>query len=138
MPILSKARSPHRSRSIRDRGFDQMFRDGQVAMFMGGAADNLDSTIDHVEAFMVPAGPDGIKATFADVLGMAVNVKTKHPEEAVQALLDLTDAIHHWKIMPPRQSLSDLSTLQEMHPEKAHSLRCDHRINGVCQTLSLL
>lgn len=107
---------------IRDRGFDQMFRDGQVAMFMGGAADNLDSTIDHVEAFMVPAGPDGIKATFADVLGMAVNVKTKHPEEAVQALLDLTDAIHHWKIMPPRQSLSDLSTLQEMHPEKAHSL----------------
>lgn len=107
---------------IRDRGFDQMFRNGQVAMFMGGAADDLDSTVDNVEAFMVPAGPTGIHATFADVLGMGINAKTKNPDAAFDALLDLTDAIHHWKIMPPRASLADLATLQEMHPKKAHSL----------------
>lgn len=107
---------------IRDRGFDQMFRNGQVAMFMGGAADDLDRTIDNVQAYMVPAGPNGIQATFADILGMGINGKTKHPDAAFAALLDLTDAIHHWKIMPPRASLADLQTLQELHPDKAHSL----------------
>ena len=107
---------------IRDRGFDTMFRNGQVAMFMGGAADDLDSTVENVEAFMVPAGPDGTHATFADVLGMGINAKTKNPDAAFDALLDLTDAIHHWKIMPPRESLGNLETLQEMHPQKAQSL----------------
>lgn len=107
---------------IRDRGFDQMFRDGQVAMFMGGAADDLDRTVENVQAFMVPAGPEGIRATFADVLGMGINAKTKHPDEAFQAFLDLTDAIHHWKIMPPRASMADADTLKELHPDKAHSL----------------
>ncbi|MFS0725705.1 ABC transporter substrate-binding protein [Paenibacillus sp. 1P07SE] len=107
---------------IRDRGFDTMFRNGQVAMFMGGAADDLDSTVENVEAFMVPAGPTGIHATFGDVLGMGINAKTSHADAAFDALLDLTDAIHHWKIMPPRESLGTLETLQEMHPQKAQSL----------------
>lgn len=107
---------------IRDRGFDTMFRDKQVAMFMGGAADDLDSTVESVQAYMVPAGPDGIHATYSDVLGMGINAKTKNPDAAFEALVDLSDAIHHWKIMPPRVSLSDLETLQELHPNKAHSL----------------
>ncbi|MNO18857.1 Bacterial extracellular solute-binding protein [compost metagenome] len=107
---------------VRDRGFDKMFRDGQVAMFMGGAADDLDSTIENVQAFMVPAGPTGIHATFGDILGMGINAKTKKADAAFEALVDLSDAIHHWKIMPPRQSLADLTTLQELHPKKSHSL----------------
>lgn len=107
---------------IRDRGFDKMFRNSQVAMFMGGAADDLDSTVKNVQAYMVPAGPTGTHATFADILGMGINAKTKHADAAFDALLDLTDAIHHWKIMPPRSSLADLATLQKMHPEKAQSL----------------
>lgn len=107
---------------VRDRGFDKMFRDGQVAMFMGGAADDLDSTVDNVQAFMVPAGPTGIHATFGDILGMGINVNTKNPDAAFEALVDLSDAIHHWKIMPPRKSLADLATLQELHPKKSHSL----------------
>src|SRR5690606_35664035 len=94
---------------IRDRGFDKMFRDGQVAMFMGGAADDLDSTIENVQAFMVPAGPGGVHATFGDILGMGINAKTKHADAAFAALLDLTDAIHHWKIMPPRKSMAELA-----------------------------
>ncbi|MGG6311924.1 ABC transporter substrate-binding protein [Paenibacillus macerans] len=107
---------------VRDRGFDKMFRDGQVAMFMGGAADDLDSTVENVQAFMVPAGPTGIHATFGDVLGMGINAKTKNADAAFAALVDLSDAIHHWKIMPPRVSLADLATLQELHPKKSHSL----------------
>lgn len=107
---------------IRDRGFDQMFRNGQVAMFMGGAADNLDSTIENVQAFMVPAGPSGEHVTYGDILGMGINAKTKEPDAAFEALLDLTDAIHHWKLMPPRSSLADLDTLKQLHPNKQHSL----------------
>lgn len=107
---------------VRDRGFDKMFRDGQVAMFMGGAADDLDSTIENVQAFMVPAGPTGIHATFGDILGMGINAKTKKADAAFEALVDLSDVIHHWKIMPPRKSLADLATLQELHPKKSHSL----------------
>jgi multiple sugar transport system substrate-binding protein len=99
---------------IRDRGFDTMFRNGQVAMFFGGAADDLDSKVKNVQAFTVPAGPTGTKATFTDLLGMGINVKTKNP--------DSTDAIHHWKIMPPRASLAVLDNLKQMHPEKAQSL----------------
>jgi multiple sugar transport system substrate-binding protein len=71
---------------------------------------------------MVPAGPTGIHATFGDILGMGINVNTKNPDAAFEALVDLSDAIHHWKIMPPRKSLADLATLQELHPKKSHSL----------------
>lgn len=107
---------------IRDRGFDTMFREKQVAMFMGGAADDLDSTVESVQAYVTPAGNNGTHATLADILGMGINVKTKHADEAFEALLDLSDAIHHWKIMPPRKSLADLESLQELHPKKSHSL----------------
>lgn len=107
---------------IRDRGFGEMFKNGQVAMFMGGAADDLDYAVENVQAYAVPAGPTGIHATFADILGMGINAKTKNPDAAFDALLDLSDAIHHWKIMPPRVSLADLDTLKELHPQKAHSL----------------
>lgn len=108
---------------IRDRGFDAMYKNQQVAMFMGGAADSLDWDVTFKsQAFEVPAGPTGIHATFGDILGMGINAKTKNPDAAFQALLDLTDAIHHWKIMPPRKSLADVQLLQKLHPEKAHSL----------------
>lgn len=108
---------------IRDRGFDAMYKNQQVAMFMGGAADSLDWDVKFKsQAFEVPAGPTGIHATFGDILGMGINAKTKNPDAAFQALVDLTDAIHHWKIMPPRKSLADVATLQKLHPEKAHSL----------------
>ncbi|MBE3596869.1 MAG: sugar ABC transporter substrate-binding protein [Hydrogenibacillus sp.] len=109
--------------TIRDRGFDAMYRSQEVAMFMGGAADNLDYAVDfRSQAFPVPKGPDGIQATFGDILGMGISARTKHPDAAFQALLDLTDAIHHWKIMPPRKSLAEAETLKKLHPEKAHSL----------------
>jgi len=110
--------------TIRDRGFDAMYKKQEVAMFMGGAADSLDWDVDfNSQAFPVPAGPDGKRVTFTDILGMGINAKTKHPDAAFEALLDLTDAIHHWKIMPPRKSLAELETLKELQPKKAHSLQ---------------
>lgn len=110
--------------TIRDRGFDTMFRNQQVAMFMGGAADNLENRVDfRCEVIEVPMGPTGIKSTFADVLGMGINSKTKNPKAAFEALLDLTSAIHQWKVMPPRKSLATLETMNKLHPERSQAMQ---------------
>lgn len=109
---------------IKDRGFDTMFKDQQVAMFMGGAADNLENKVDFkCKLCEVPAGPSGQKATFGDVLGMGVNAKTKNADAAFTALLDLTDAIHHWKVMPPRKSLATMDEMNKLHPERSESMQ---------------
>lgn len=106
--------------TIRDRGFDQMFRDGQVAMFMGGAADSLDTRVETFKCVVreVPAGPTGVKATFVDLLGMGINAKTKNPDAAFEALVDLSEEIHNWKVMPPRKSIGSLDNMVTLHPER--------------------
>lgn len=106
--------------TIRDRGFDQMFRDGQVAMFMGGAADSLDTRVDTFKCVVreVPAGPTGIQATFVDLLGMGINAKTKNPDAAFEALVDLSEEIHKWKVMPPRKSIGSTENMMSLHPER--------------------
>lgn len=108
---------------IKDRGFDTMFKNGQVAMFMGGAADATETKVDFkCQVAEVPAGPTGTKATFGDVLGMGVNANTKNKDAAFQALVDLTDAIHQWKVMPPRKSLATIDKMKELHPDRAEAL----------------
>ncbi|NLJ60069.1 MAG: sugar ABC transporter substrate-binding protein [Firmicutes bacterium] len=108
---------------IRDRGFDTMYTNGQVAMFMGGAADDLDYKPDfRSQAFMIPKGPSGRRYSFLWVGGMAINAKTKNPDVAFEAFLDLSDAIHHWKVVPPRKSLATAEALADLKPEKKHSL----------------
>ncbi|MGE5571823.1 MAG: ABC transporter substrate-binding protein [Bacillota bacterium] len=108
---------------IRDRGFDTMYRNQQVAMFMGGAADDLDyKPIFRSQAFMIPKGPSGRRASFVWIGGMAINAKTKQPDAAFEAFLDLSDAIHHWKVVPPRRSLATKEMLLKLKPEKRHSI----------------
>lgn len=106
--------------TIRDRGFDQMFQDGQVIMFMGGAADSLDTRIEKFNCVVreVPAGPEGDKATFVDLLGMGINAKTQNPDISFEALVDLADAIHEWKVMPPRKSIGSTENMVSLHPER--------------------
>lgn len=109
---------------IKDRGFDTMFKNQQVAMFMGGAADSLDTKVDFkCGVYEVPAGPTGIKATLGDVLGMGINAKTKNPDVAFEAFLDLTDAIHQWKVMPPRKSMADMDTMEKLHPDRTDAMQ---------------
>jgi len=108
---------------IKDRGFDTMFKDQQVAMFMGGAADNLENKVSFkCVVSEVPAGPTGKRATLVDVLGMGINAKTKNPDAAFQAFIDLTDAIHQWKVMPPRKSMVTLDNMKKLHPERAEAM----------------
>lgn len=117
--LINSGVSPSQQ-TIRDRGFDQMFRDGQVAMFMGGAADSLDTRVENFKCVVreVPAGPTGIKATFVDILGMGINAKTKNPEAAFEALVDLSEEIHNWKVMPPRKSIGSVDNMMALHPQR--------------------
>lgn len=109
--------------TIKDRGFDAMFRNKQVAMFMGGAADALETKVDFkCMVCEVPAGPKGGKATLGDVLGMGINANTKNKDAAFEALVDLTDAIHRWKVAPPRKSLATAEGMEKLHPERKDSM----------------
>jgi multiple sugar transport system substrate-binding protein len=106
---------------IQEQGFGEMFKNGKVAMFMGGAADDLDRVegLD-VGVVAVPAGPAG-RPTFAWTASTVVAGQTDYPEIAYEALVKLTDGIHHWKIVAPRKSLATAEGITEAEPRKADS-----------------
>jgi multiple sugar transport system substrate-binding protein len=83
-----------------------MFKAGKIAMFMGGAADDLDRVEGlNVGVIHVPEHPEThSKTTFAWNASTAINAATEHPEEACKALLAVTEGIHNWKIVSPRIS----------------------------------
>lgn len=107
---------------IGDRGFDQMMRDGQVSMFMGGAADDLERNDNYeIRAFVLPAGPTGSRANWAWIGGMAISGQTRIPDIAYEAFMDLTAAIHRWKVPSPRIDLATAETIVELQPHKVDS-----------------
>ena len=95
-------------------------------MFFGGAADDLDyaHTKDpqfvELKAALPPKGPQN-RTTFAYSASTAVNASTANPEAACEALVALTDGIHHWKIVAPRQSLANKETIVASVPDKEAS-----------------
>jgi multiple sugar transport system substrate-binding protein len=103
---------------LQEQGFGEMFKAGKVAMFMGGAADDLDRVegLD-VGVVAVPAGPAG-RATFAWNASTVVAASTENPDLACEALVNLTDAIHHWKIVAPRISLATAEAITAAEPRK--------------------
>lgn len=107
--------------TIQEQGFGEMFKAGQIAMFMGGAADDLDRVegLD-VGVVAVPAGPAG-RQTFAWTASTVVAAQTENPELACEALAKLTEGIHHWKIVAPRQSLATAEGITEAEPRKEQS-----------------
>jgi multiple sugar transport system substrate-binding protein len=102
--------------TIAERGFQDMFNNGTVAMFMGGAADTFDG-IEEVGATLVPSGPVD-RTTFAWSASTVVNAATPDPDLAVRALIELTDGIHQWKLLPPREDVIDRDALLEMVPDQ--------------------
>jgi multiple sugar transport system substrate-binding protein len=96
---------------IKEQGFGEMAKAGKVAMFFGGAADDLDyayqkdSKSAKLAMALVPKGPKD-RTTFAYTAITAVSSQTKNPDLAVKALTALTDGIHHWKVLAPRKSLA--------------------------------
>ncbi len=100
------------------RGFADLFRAGRVAMFMGGAADDLDRLpgLDVVVA-EVPAGPGGTRATFAWTAGLHMSATAADDPTAFEAYVRLLEGIQRWKIPAPRRDLAE--TLERVDPRKA-------------------
>jgi multiple sugar transport system substrate-binding protein len=106
---------------ISEQGFGEMFKAGKIGMFMGGAADDLDRVegLD-VGVVAVPAGP-GDQATFAWTASTVIAADSENPDIACEALIRLTDGIHHWKIVAPRKSLATAEGITASEPRKADS-----------------
>jgi multiple sugar transport system substrate-binding protein len=114
--------SPSRE-TIAEQGFGELFKAGRIAMFMGGAADDLDRVpgLD-VGVVSVPRHPQtGSNQTFAWSAATVINRRTSNPELACQALLAVTEGIHNWKIVSPRISQATPEHLIASEPRKANS-----------------
>ncbi len=128
---------------IAEQGFGEMVKAGKVAMFFGGAADDLDyaATKDPANAVMkmavVPMGPQS-RATFSYVASTVVNNASENPDIAYQALIALTEGIHHWKIVAPRQSLANEETIAASVPDKAESAAVIVSALGDMRTLNII
>jgi multiple sugar transport system substrate-binding protein len=123
---LSTAYNPEMSPSkevIAEQGFDEMYKAGKVAMFMGGAADDKDYAPSFkVGVIHVPANPKTKSiTTFAWNASTVVNAKTQNPELACKALLAVTDGIQSWKIVSPRISQGTVEHLVASEPRKKDS-----------------
>ena len=123
---LNTAYNPEMSPSkeiIAEQGFNEMFKAGKIAMFMGGAADDLDRVEGlNVGVVHVPANPDtGSTTTFAWNASTVISANTDHPAEACQALVALTEKVQSWKIVSPRISQATVEHLVESEPRKEAS-----------------
>jgi multiple sugar transport system substrate-binding protein len=101
--------------TIAEQGFNEPFRAGKIAMFIGGAADTFEG-LDVVGASVVPHAAND--TTFAWTASTVVNAATANPEIATKALVALTEGIHHWKIVAPRPDLANAETISASIPEQ--------------------
>lgn len=105
--------------TIAEEGFGEMFKAGRVAMFMGGAADDLDRVEGlNVGVSPVPQDVSGGNTTFAWTAATVINAKTENPDLAYEALVQLTEGIHSWKIVSPRVSQANVEHLVASEPRK--------------------
>jgi len=111
---------------IKEQGFGEMAKAGKVAMFFGGASDDLDYAYTKdpknakLKVALVPKGPAG-RATFAWSAATSIWSGTKNKQAAYEALVALTEGIHHWKIVAPRKSLANVETIVASVPGKKDS-----------------
>lgn len=112
--------------TIKEQGFGEMAKAGKVAMFFGGASDDLDFAHSKdpknadLKMALVPKGPKD-RTTFAWTAITAVNSRTKNPDLATKAMVALTDGIHHWKVLAPRKSLATAEVIAAAVPGKKDS-----------------
>ncbi|MDZ4717262.1 MAG: sugar ABC transporter substrate-binding protein [Roseiflexaceae bacterium] len=111
---------------IKEQGFSELAKNGKVAMFYGGAGDDLDyaHTKDpkfaELKMALVPKGPKN-RSNFAWTASTVINAATKNPEQAYAALVALTEGIQHWKIVAPRKSLATAEMIAASVPQKQSS-----------------
>ncbi|WP_424768720.1 ABC transporter substrate-binding protein [Paenibacillus sp. sgz302251] len=100
-------------------GNGDMFKTGKVAMFVGGAGDDFEKTTNFKIGMVVP--PKGTEqVTFSWIGVTAMSSATKNPAVAAKALVDMTNAIHQWKVVAPTKSGFDL--IKTSRPEKEYAV----------------
>lgn len=121
--------------TVAQNGANELFKSGRVAMFMGGASDDLDRVKGlSVGVSEVPKGET--RATFSWLSHLMIAAQTRHPDLAYVAWRELLDGFHQWKIVPPRRSLA--KKLATLEPRKAQavapilaSMEYAHGLEGV-------
>jgi multiple sugar transport system substrate-binding protein len=98
-----------------------MFKAGKIAMFFGGASDDLDwnSPGQSVGVVPPPKNPTtGSNATFSWTASTVINAATANPKEACDALLAVSEGIDNWKVLSPRISQATVEHLVASEPRK--------------------
>lgn len=67
--------------------------------------------------FLLPQGPVN-RANWAYIAGISVNAATQNPDAAFAAFMDLSQAIHEWKVPAPRISLATAEGIAAATPYK--------------------
>lgn len=123
---------------IQEQGFGEMFKAGKIAMFMGGAADDLDRVEGmDVRVVAVPAGPAG-ESTFAWNASTVIAAQAENAEVACEALVALTDGIHHWKIVAPRLSLATAEGIIAAEPRKEQNAAAIAEVVGDMRAFNII
>jgi multiple sugar transport system substrate-binding protein len=112
--------APNKTQS-QNTGGAEMFKTGKIGMFFGGAGDDFEKQVGETfEVGMAEIPHATTKATFSWIADTVMSNNTENKEVAAEALIDLTNAMHDWKILPPTKSGMDNVTT--VRPEKEYAL----------------
>lgn len=112
--------SPSKEQS-QNMGNADMFKSGKIAMFFGGAGDDLEKGVNgKFKVGMSEIPTETTKSTFSWIASTVVSSQTKNKDAAYEALVDLTNATHKWKIVPPIKS--GLNMVTQNRSEKAYAM----------------
>ncbi len=91
--------------AIENLNIEDLFRQGKVAMFLGGANDGNYTYNNHPIHTAIAVVPRGTKHVTGNWVGeIGVNPKAPHAKLVVQAYLDLLRAYAHTHVVPPVKS----------------------------------
>lgn len=106
-------------------GTEQAFINGEIAMMIGGANDDVERNVEEaggefeVGMAIMPSGSEE-QVTFSWTASTVISSQTENEEVAMQVLLDLTNAIFDWKVPTPVES--KLSNIAEINPYKEYAV----------------
>jgi len=119
--IINVDKASPSKEQAQNMGNADLFKSGKIAMFFGGAGDDLEKGVNgKFKVGMSEIPYDSKKATFSWIASTVVSSQTKNKDAAYKALVDLTNATHEWKIVPPIKSGLDMVT--KSRPEKAYAM----------------
>lgn len=106
-------------------GAEQAFINGEIAMMIGGANDEVERNVAdaggefEVGMALMPSGSEE-QVTFSWTASTVISTQTENEEVAMQALLDITNAMFDWKVPTPVKS--KLANIAEINPNKEYAV----------------